>query len=43
VREEEELDPVSIAGTVTIQGDRMAFTLMHRQGDDYAFECRRRT
>ncbi len=37
----DEMDPVDGAGTATIEGDRMVFTLMYHQGDDYTFECKR--
>lgn len=39
----DERDPVGGAGTATIEGDRLIFTLMYHQGDDYTFECKRRT
>jgi hypothetical protein len=30
---------MSGAGTITLDGDRLIFTLMYHQGDDYTFEC----
>jgi hypothetical protein len=38
----DEMDSVSGAGTIVLQGDRMVFTLMYHYGDDYTFECERR-
>jgi hypothetical protein len=38
----DELDAVSGAGTLTLKGDRLIFTLMYHDGDDYTFECTRR-
>lgn len=38
----DEMDEVSGAGTITLNGDRLTFTLMYHQGDDYTFECVRR-
>lgn len=37
----DEMDEVNGAGTITINGDRMIFTLMYHLGDDYMFECER--
>jgi hypothetical protein len=30
------------AGTIRLEGDRLIFTLMYHDGDDYTFECERR-
>ena len=38
----DELEEVNGAGTVTLQGDRLKFTLMYHQGDTWTFECERR-
>jgi hypothetical protein len=38
----DEMDEVNGAGTITLNGDRLEFTLMYHQGDDYTFECVRR-
>ncbi len=38
----DEMDEVNGAGTITLNGDRLMFTLMYHQGDDYTFECVRR-
>ncbi len=38
----DEMDEVSGAGRATVEGDRMVFELLYHQGDDYAFECKRR-
>lgn len=38
----DELDIVSGVGTLTLKGDRLIFTLMYHDGDDYTFECARR-
>ncbi len=38
----DEMDEVTGAGTLTLNGDRLEFTLMYHQGDDYTFECVRR-
>ncbi len=38
----DEMDEVSGAGTITLNGDLLGFTLMYHQGDDYTFECVRR-
>jgi len=38
----DELEPVHGAGTIRLEGDRLIFTLMYHDGDDYAFECERR-
>ena len=35
----DEMDEVNSAGTITLNGDRLAFTLMYHHGDDYTFEC----
>ncbi len=37
----DEMDEVNGAGTITLNGDRLEFTLMYHQGDDYTFECER--
>jgi hypothetical protein len=37
----DELDPVNGAGTATVDGDRLTFTLMYHMGDDFTFECER--
>jgi hypothetical protein len=37
----DEMDPVNGAATARLDGDRMIFTLMYHQGDDYTFECER--
>lgn len=39
----DEMDEVSGAGTATVTGDQLTFTLMYHQGDDYTFEATRRT
>jgi hypothetical protein len=38
----DEMDEVNGAGTITLNGDRLEFTLMYHQGDDYTFACVRR-
>jgi hypothetical protein len=38
----DEMDEVSGAATATVEGDRLVFTLMYHQGDDFTFEGRRR-
>src|SRR3954447_9075754 len=38
----DEMDEVNGRGTATLDGDRLTFTLMYHQGDDYTFECRYR-
>ncbi len=38
----DEMDEVNGRGTATLEGDRLIFTLMYHQGDDYTFECTRR-
>ncbi len=38
----DEMDEVNGAGTLTLNGDRLEFTLKYHQGDDYTFECVRR-
>jgi hypothetical protein len=35
----DEMDPVDGAATARLDGDRLIFTLMYHQGDDYTFEC----
>jgi hypothetical protein len=35
------MDSISETGTITLQGDRMVFTLMYHYGDNYTFECER--
>ncbi len=37
----DEMDEVSGAGTITLNGDRLTFTLLYHQGDDFTFECER--
>jgi hypothetical protein len=37
----DEMNSVSGTGTITLQGDRMVFTLMVHYGDIYTFECER--
>jgi hypothetical protein len=37
----DEMEEVNGAGTITLDGDDMIFTLMYHQGDDYTFECER--
>jgi hypothetical protein len=37
----DEMDEVNGAGTITMDGDSLIFTLMYHQGDDYTFECER--
>jgi len=37
----DEMDEVNGAGTITPDGERIIFTLMYHQGDDYIFECER--
>lgn len=38
----DEMDPVSGAGTMTLQDGRLIFKLMYHDSDDYTFECERR-
>jgi hypothetical protein len=38
----DEMDPVDGAATAKLDGDRLIFTLMYHQGDNYTFECERR-
>ena len=38
----DEMDEVDGAGTLVLHGDRLTFTLMYHQGDDFTFECERR-
>ncbi len=38
----DEMEPVDGAATARLDGDRLIFTLMYHQGDDYTFECERR-
>ncbi len=38
----DEMEEVSGAGTITLNGDRLTFTLMYHDGDDFTFECERR-
>jgi hypothetical protein len=35
----DEMDEVNGAGTITVNGERLEFTLMYHHGDDYTFEC----
>lgn len=37
----DEMDEVSGAGTVTVEGDRLTLTLMYHDGDDYTFAATR--
>ena len=37
----DEMDEVHGAGVATVHDDRLMFTLMYHQGDDYTFEGRR--
>jgi len=37
----DEMDEVSGAGTATVEGDRLTFTLMYHGGDEFIFECER--
>jgi hypothetical protein len=37
----DETDQVNGAGTATLKGDRLIFTLMYHHGDDFSFECER--
>src|SRR5438128_10683608 len=39
----DEMDEVNGRGTAILEGDRLTFTLMYHQGDDYTFECKRRS
>jgi hypothetical protein len=39
----DEMDEVHGAGTAALHDDRLAFTLMYQQGDDYTFEATRRS
>jgi hypothetical protein len=39
----DEMDQVNGAGTATLHDDRLVFTLMYHQGDDYTFEATRRS
>ena len=38
----DEMEEVDGAGTITLNGDRLTFTLMYHDGDDFTFECERR-
>ena len=38
----DEMEEVDGAGTITLNGDRLTFTLMYHEGDDFTFECERR-
>lgn len=38
----DEMEEVSGAGTATLDGDHLTFTLMYHFGDDFIFECERR-
>ncbi len=38
----DEMEEVDGAGTITLNGDRLTFTLMYHGGDDFTFECERR-
>jgi hypothetical protein len=35
----DEMDPISGAGTVTLQDDRLIFRLLIHFGDEFTFEC----
>ena len=37
----DEMDEVNGAGTITLNGDRLTFTLLYHQGDNFTFECER--
>ena len=37
----DEMEEVHGAGVATVQDDRLLFTLMYHQGDDYTFEATR--
>ena len=37
----DEMEEVDGAGTITLNGDRLTFTLMYHGGDDFTFECAR--
>jgi hypothetical protein len=39
----DEMEEVHGAGVATVQGDRLLFTLMYHQGDDYTFEANRQS
>ena len=39
----DEMDEVHGAGTARVEDDRLVFTLMYHQGDDYTFEGTRRS
>jgi hypothetical protein len=38
----DEMDDVNGAGTATVSGDQLTFTLKYHQGDEYTFEAKRR-
>jgi hypothetical protein len=38
----DEMEPVNGAATASLDGERLIFTLMYHQGDDYTFECAQR-
>jgi len=38
----DEMDPVDITATATLEGDRLIFVLSYGPGDEYTFECERR-
>ena len=38
----DEMEETNGAGTLTLNGDRLAFVLMYHQGDEFTFECERR-
>ena len=39
----DEMDEVHGAGTARVEDDRLVFTLMYHQGDDYTYEGRRQS
>jgi len=39
----DETTEVYVAGTARVEDDRLVFTLMYHQGDDYNYEGRRRS
>ena len=39
----DEMEEVHGAGVATVQDDRLLFTLMYHQGDDYTFEATRQS
>lgn len=39
----DEMDPIHGLGTVTIVGDRLTIALRYHMGDEFSFECVRRS